>query len=367
MGRQLKEKDETLVVDPSEFAESGVEGADKVSSWEDIEKLVHTAAQESHKPGQAQLLGDIFKSSIKLAKDSPGTLNLKIAATTLRELRFSFKTFSSHRNQPKITMFGSARVPVGTDVYNLAKEFAAEGVKRKFMIITGGGPGIMQAGNEGAENQGGFGLNIKLPFEQSANPFIDPKGRLINYKYFFTRKLFLVKEANAFAFFPGGFGTFDEAFEVLTLLQTCKTNIIPIVLVEPPGFNFWTEWVKFLKNAVLPKGFVAASDFNLFTIINTPKEAIDHIEHFYKVYHSMRFVRHLSVLRLKKALSPEVMKELNSKFAALTGGQTLELKPALAEEENETEIKDLPRLVLPFDRKDIGALRKLIDFVNDNG
>jgi len=354
-------------VDQSELTDSGVEVAAEKGSWEEVEKLVHAVALDSQKPGQAGLLSDIFRSAVKLAKDSPGTLNLKIAATTLRELRFSFKTFSVHRTEPKITMFGSARVPVGTDVYNLAKAFAAEGVKRKFMIITGGGPGIMQAGNEGAENQGGFGLNIKLPFEQMPNPFIDTKGRLINYKYFFTRKLFLVKEATAFAFFPGGFGTFDEAFEVLTLLQTCKTNIIPIVLVEPAGFGFWTEWVKFLKGPVLQKGFVAATDFNLMTIINTPKEAIDHIEHFYKVYHSMRFVRHLSVLRLKKKLSDDLVKKINVEFKALAHGGTIEQTAALPEEGNEQDIKDLPRLVLPFDRRDIGALRKLIDYINDHG
>ncbi len=364
----MKQKDENAP-DPSELTDHGVEiAAEKGTTWEEVEKLVHQMATEGQKPGQAGLVSDIFRSAVKLAKDAPGTLNLKIAATTLRELRFSFKTFSSHRSNPKITMFGSARVPVGTEAYNLAKAFAAEAVKRKFMIITGGGPGIMQAGNEGAENQGGFGLNIKLPFEQTANPFIDAKGRLINYKYFFTRKLFLVKEASAFAFFPGGFGTFDEAFEVLTLLQTCKTNIIPIVLVEPAGYGFWTEWEKFLKEVVLKKGFVAASDFNLMKIIHTPKEAIDHIEHFYKVFHSMRFVRHLSVLRLKKAPTAEVMKKINSmqEFKHLSMGEEIKLSKALPEEGNEPDIADLPRLVLPFDRKDIGSLRKLIDFMNDH-
>ncbi len=364
----MKQKDETQAIDPSEFTESGIDAAaEKTTSWEDIEKMIHQVASSSQKPSQVGLLADIFKSAIKLAKEAPGTLNLKIAATTLRELRYSFKTFSPHRSQPKITMFGSARVPVGTEVYNLAKNFAAEGVKRKFMIITGGGPGIMAAGNEGAENQGGFGLNIRLPFEQMPNPFIDAKARLINYKYFFTRKLFLVKEANAFAFFPGGFGTFDEAFEVLTLLQTCKTNIIPIVLVEPAGFNFWTEWVKFLKTAVVTKGFIAESDFHLMKIINTPKEAIDHIEHFYKIFHSMRFVRHLSVLRLKKPLTREVMAGINKNFAALAQGEEIKLSAALPEEMNEPDIQGLPRLVLPFDRKDIGTLRRLIDFINDNG
>ena len=208
-----------------------------VLDWQEIEKQF-TELSASHGPAKQKILADIFRSALKLTQDSPGTLNLKISSSVLKELRYSFKKFAPYKHHPKITIFGSARTPENHPLYKLAKDFAAEAVKRNYMIITGGGPGIMAAGNEGAEKYG-FGLNIRLPVEQSANQFIDAEKLLINYKYFFTRKLFLVKEAAAFAFFPGGFGTFDEAFEVLTLLQTGKSNMIPVVFLETKGFGYW--------------------------------------------------------------------------------------------------------------------------------
>lgn len=350
---------------PNELEKTSETPASQVKSWDDLERMLHSLASQGEKPAQIPLLGEIFRAAVKLAQESPGTLNLKIAATTLKELRFSFKVFGAHRKQPKITMFGSARVPEGTPVYKLARDFAAEAVRRNYFIITGGGPGIMQAGNEGAQNRSGFGLNIRLPYEQSPNPYIDQKSMLIHYKYFFTRKLFLVKEACAFAFFPGGFGTFDEAFEVLTLLQTGKTNIIPVVLVEPKEYGFWTEWTKFNKKVLLKKGFIGASDSSLYTIVSSPKKAMDHIEKFYKVYQSMRFVKHLSVIRLKKPLTEKLLAKLNKEFGYLTNGQPMYLSKALPEESNEPEIADLQRLVLPFDRKDMGGLRRMIDMIND--
>ncbi len=337
-----------------------------LEKWEeDLDAIVHKLAKEQ-KPHRLPVIGDIFRAAAKLAMESPGTLNLKITATTIKELRFSFKTFYPHRHRPKITMFGSARVPAGTPLYNFARDFAAEAARREYMIITGGGPGIMAAGNEGAEEKSGFGLNIRLPFEQTHNPFLDDENMLIHYKYFFTRKLFLVKEAWAFAFFPGGFGTFDEAFEVLTLIQTGKSNLIPVVMVEPEGFGFWTNLVKFLYETVLHDGFIAESDKNLYRIFHTPKEALDHIDHFYSTYHSMRFTRDRAVVRLKKQLSPAVVKQLNEKFGFLAKGGEIKTSGPLAEEGNEPELAKLPRLVFPYDRRDYGSLRAFIDFINDH-
>lgn len=364
-----KERDESLI---DERTDHGVEAtADPVAvqSWEDLEALLHQLLTQSRegqeqRPAQLELLGDIFRSAVKLAQDSPGTLNLKIAATTLRELRYSFKTFARDRDKPKITIFGSARVPEGDPVYTLAKDFARLAVKREFMIITGGGPGIMQAGNEGAETGGGFGLNIRLPFEQSANPFIDPKTRLVHYKYFFTRKLFLVKEAAAVALFPGGFGTFDEGFELLTLLQTGKTNLVPIVLVEPKGYGFWEGFKRFLEDVVLKRRFISESDFSLMRIAHSPEEAMDEIAQFYRVFHSMRFVKKMLVLRLKKKLPDAAMKEIDEKFAPLAQGEGFQQVEALPEEANEPELAKMTRLVFPWDRKDMGALRRLVDHIN---
>ncbi len=364
-----KERDETADDRTDPNIEMGAEGA-KVQTWEDLEALLHAlvrnkeAAGEPQRPGQLELVGDIFRSAMKLAQESPGTLNLKIAATTLRELRYSFKTFAKDRDKPKITIFGSARVPEGDPVYTLAMEFARLAVKREYMIITGGGPGIMQAGNEGAETGGGFGLNIRLPFEQSANPFIDPKTRLVHYKYFFTRKLFLVKEAAAVALFPGGFGTFDEGFELLTLLQTGKTNLVPIVLVEPKGYGFWEGFVKFLKEIVLKQKFISESDFSLMRIVHSPEEAMDEIAGFYRVFHSMRFVKKMLVLRLKKPISDAQLADLQKKFAPLAQGECFTQSAALPEEGNEPELAQMSRLVFPWDRKDMGALRRLVDHVN---
>ncbi len=334
--------------------------------WEEeLEKIVHGLAKDQ-KPHRLPVIIDIFKAAAKLAKETPGTLNLKITATTIKELRYSFKTFFPHRHQPKVTMFGSARVPPHTPLYEFAKDFAKEAVKRKYLVITGGGPGIMAAGNEGAEEKGGFGLNIRLPFEQEHNPYIDSDTMLIHYKYFFTRKLFLVKEAWAFAFFPGGFGTFDEAFEVLTLLQTGKSNLIPVVMVEPEGFGFWKPLTDFMYDTVMKKGFISETDKNLYRIFHSPKDAMDHIDHFYSTYHSMRFTRDLAVVRLKRPISEALVSQLNEKFGFLARGKPMKLSDSLPEEANEPELKDLPRLVFPFDRRDYGNLRAFIDFINDH-
>ena len=341
-------------------------GIDTTKDMDSLEEMLRaTITRHDQKATHLKLLSDIFKAGMKLAKESPGTLNLKIASTVLKELRFSFKMFYPHRYAPKITMFGSARVPPNTPLYEFTKKFAAEAVKRKFMVITGGCPGIMAAGNEGAANAG-FGLNIRLPVEQEPNKFIDTEKMLIHYKYFFTRKLFLVKEACAFAFFPGGFGTFDEAFEVLTLLQTGKSTLFPVVLVEPKGFGFWTSFCKFIEEVPMKMGFLSPSDHFLYRVFHSYTEALDHIELFYRNYHSMRYVKENLVLRLKKKLPDSVVAEINEKFGFLASRGAIAQGGPLPEEANEPEIKDLPRLTFAFDRHDYGNLRRLIDFINES-
>lgn len=337
---------------------------DPAADWLEVEKLLATVMKDA-KPTRIHLLNEIFKVAVKLAKESPGTLNLKITATVLKELRFSFKLFYPHRFTPKITIFGSARTPQGTPLYEFAKKFATDAVVKNYQVITGGGPGIMAAGNEGAE-KAGFGLNIKLPFEQSANTFIDSKNMLINYKYFFTRKLFLVKEAAAFAFFPGGFGTFDEAFEVLTLLQTGKTSLIPVVFLEPKNFGFWENAMKFINGPMLSGGFISEQDKALFRVYNSPEEALNHIDEFYRNYHSMRFVKDNLVIRMKTGISDAALKKANEKFKKLATDGKFHLAAPLQEEMNEPELKDLKRLIFKSDRRDFATLRLLIDFINEN-
>ena len=333
--------------------------------WEKLETSLHDFVGEQT-PVRRKILSDIFRATIKLAKENPGSLNLKISATALKELRYSFKMFRPHRQTPKITMFGSARIPPSDPLYHLAKEFAQKAVKRKYMVITGGGPGIMAAGNEGATAKGGFGLNIKLPFEQSANSFIDPDKGLIHYKYFFTRKLFLVKEAWAFAFFPGGFGTFDEAFEALTLLQTGKTNLVPVVFLETKNYGYWSEVVKFLEKVMLKKGLISEADKHLYKVCHSAEEALDYFDLFYKNYHSMRYVGDSVSIRIKTQLSAAAIEKANQKFPDLFKDGKLHASQPLPQEDNEPEIKHLPRLVFTWTKKDFGTLRHLIDFINEH-
>ncbi|NBX69482.1 MAG: TIGR00730 family Rossman fold protein [Proteobacteria bacterium] len=333
--------------------------------WDKLEESLHQMVGEQT-PLRRKIISDIFKATIRLAKENPGSLNLKISATALKELRFSFKMFRPHRQSPKITMFGSARIAPSDPLYSLAKDFARKAVQRKYMVITGGGPGIMAAGNEGATAKGGFGLNIKLPFEQSANSFIDPERGLINYKYFFTRKLFLVKEAWAFAFFPGGFGTFDEAFEALTLLQTGKTNLVPVVFLETPNYGYWSEVIAFLNKVMLKKGLISESDRYLYKVCHSPEEALDHFDAFYKNYHSTRYVGDLVSIRIKKPVSEKTIERINHEFSDFLNAGKLQSSGPLPEEDNEPEIKDLPRLVFKWTKKDFGTLRHLIDFINEN-
>ena len=333
--------------------------------WLDLEHRLMDLVTEQ-KPARLRILQGIFNSVVKLARESPGTLNLKISATVLKELRFSFKMFAPYRYSPKITMFGSARVARDSQLYKFAKEFAAKAVDRKYMIITGGGPGIMAAGNEGASFDAGFGLNIRLPLEQTANSFIDQSKKLFNYKYFFTRKLFLVKEAAAFVFFPGGWGTLDEAFEVLTLLQTGKMNLIPVVLLEPKGFGYWTRFTKFLHDVAHDHGFISEGDERLFRIFHNIDEALDHLDLFYHVFHSLRYVRDGLVIRLKRPVSQEFIKKMNAQFPGLTSYGKIISTIALPEENNEPELVDMFRLFFPFDKREFGDLRQLIDFINES-
>lgn len=350
MSGKLKESDSF----PSKFSQE---------QWEPLEQLIAKLVG-NQRPNRLKILTDIFKVCVKLAKESPGTLNLKITSTVLKELRFSFKMFYPHRFVPKITMFGSARVPSDSMLYSFAREFATLAVGRGYHIITGGGPGIMSAGNEGAQSRGSFGLNIRLPMEQTANPFLDSESTLIHYKYFFIRKLFLVKEAKAFALFPGGFGTFDEMFEVLTLLQTGKSNLIPVVLLEPKGFGFWEKFEEFIEKGPVAYQFIDNIDRNLYRILHSPEEALDHIDHFYRIFHSMRQVNGQLVFRLRSRPSNETVQAINQRYSDLSGGTPFSLSFPLPEEENEPELKDLTRLVFSFKKHNYGMMRELIDFIN---
>lgn len=326
---------------------------------------IKTLLKKSHtenKPQRLKLIYDIFKTALELAHDSQGSQNLKIASITLQELRYSFKIFFPHRFAKKITMFGSARVLINSPLYNQAKKFAELATKKGYNVITGGGPGIMAAGNEGS-NKTGFGLNIRLPFEKGANKFIDENNRLVNYKYFFTRKLFLVKEASAGVFFPGGFGTFDEGFEMLTLLQTGKTQPIPIVFIEPKGYGFWQKFFVFLGE-LRERKFISQHDGVFYTYLNSPASAINYIQRFYKNYHSLRFINDTVIFRLKKPLSPERFTLLKCKFAGLSADGEFTQSGALPEEKDDYELNHLFRISFKPSHPNYTGFRELINFIN---
>ena len=293
-------------------------------------------------------------------------LDLKILSSTLKDVGRAFRTLAPYRHDRKIAIFGSARTSPQAAEYQMAKDFSACVTSQGFMVITGGGGGIMEAGNQGAGNGKSLGLNIELPFEQGSNAFINSNDMLVTFKYFFTRKLFFLKESDALAIFPGGFGTQDEAFECLTLCQTGKSVPIPIVLIDKPGGDYWQNWAKYVEKNLLGQGLINANDFSLFTITDRLDVACEAISSFYTVYHSSRYVDGQLVLRLKAALSDEAMAELNDRFSDILVKGTIDRSSSLPQERYD-ETFELPRLVLHFNQRDLGRLYEMIRSINRLG
>jgi len=281
-------------------------------------------------------------------------------------MRNAAKVFAPFQHLRKVAIFGSARTPVDSPVYDVAKDFAREMVTHDFMVVTGGGDGIMGAAQGGAGRAHSFGLNIRLPSEQQANKFIKGDPKLITLNYFFTRKLNFVKEAHAFAMFPGGFGTLDETFEVLTLMQTGKARIIPVVMLNRPRGNYWEEWMKFITDRLLKRGLISQEDFSFFKITHTVREAVTEILHFYKIYHSARWVGERFVVRMNNRLSKNAIVDLNRQCADILRKGEIVQATALPQEKNEPEIWDLPRLILTPFRNNFGRFRQLIDAINSS-
>ncbi|HSM01291.1 MAG TPA: TIGR00730 family Rossman fold protein [Acidimicrobiia bacterium] len=316
-------------------------------------------------PGDADLIGEMIVTALKLHRDRAGRGDLKLINAALKELRYAFMVFAHYRHIPKVTVFGSARTPPEHPNYRLAADFASRMADtEKWMVVTGAGPGIMEAANRGAGGDYSFGVNIRLPFEASANPYVDD-ARLINFKYFFTRKLMFVKESNAFALFPGGFGTQDETFELLTLTQTGKTTLHPIVLMEAEGSSYWDGWLDFVRGTLIEQGMIAPDDLALFTHTTEIDEAADEITHFYANYHSQRYVGDHLVLRMRSKADDALVQRLNDEYSDLLASGRIEAIEATDPEITDDDHVDLPRLRLHFDRRSLGRLRRLIDTLND--
>jgi uncharacterized protein (TIGR00730 family) len=304
----------------------------------------------------------MLTSILKLFEEEADLGDLKITNSALKELRYAFKLFGGYRGIPKVTIFGSARTAPDSPVSVQARNFARAMRERGWMVITGAGGGVMEAAQQGAGREQSFGLNIRLPFEQEANPWIADDPKLINFKYFFIRKLFFLKEADAVCLFPGGFGTFDEAFEVLTLIQTGKTPVIPVVLLDVPGGDYWRAWARLIEEQIVTRGLIDLTDLRLFRIADRVEEAAGEIVGFYRNFHSSRVVGDDLVFRVRQPLPPAALSALWTEYADILKGPGEQLKGPLPAEGEEWP--DLWRLVLPFNQAQYGRLRQLIDSIN---
>jgi uncharacterized protein (TIGR00730 family) len=309
-------------------------------------------------------VADIIESALKILTDVEDTGDVRVIQTAIRELRYAFRMFAPYATVRKVTIFGSARTQPTKMEYQQAVEFGRKIAEAGFMVITGAGPGIMQAGHEGAGPEKSFGANIRLPWEQGANPVIREDKKLVTFKYFFTRKLIFQKEANAIALFPGGFGTHDEGFEILTLAQTGKSDPQPIVCLQAPGCDYWDEWYSFITGQLLARQLIGPEDLSLFKITTSVDDAIDEIRNFYRRFHSIRYVGRFLVIRLKSSISPEQVASLHETFGDLLSEGTFALRGPLPEELDEPDLANLPRLAFTSNRRSASRLRQLIDHLN---
>src|SRR3954465_8970363 len=310
------------------------------------------------------LVADIVENGLKLLKDVEARGDVRVIQTALRELRYAYKMFAPHAHVRKVTMFGSARTLPTKGEYLQAVEFARKIAAEGWMVITGAGPGIMQAGHEGAGLERSFGANIRLPWEQSANPIIQDDKKLITFKYFFTRKLTFVRHSDAIVLFPGGFGTMDEGYEALTLMQTGKSRLMPLVLVDRPGGTYWKTWDKHVREHLLRDQLISPDDLNLYHITDDTDQAVKIITRFYRNFQSSRFVKDLFVIRLKHAPTPSAIEAMNEDFADIIVGPKIEKISPTPEELEDGDNVDLPRIAFGFNRRDSGRLRQLIDVLN---
>ena len=309
-------------------------------------------------------VNDLMAIAQELLHDGASVGDLKIATGALREMREAFKVFAAYRGVRKVSAFGSARTREGDPVFTLAEEFARRIADRGYMLITGAGPGIMEACQRGAGRDRSFGVNIRLPWEQQANTIIQGDPKLMSFRYFFARKLFFLKEADAVVLFPGGFGTHDEGFETLTLLQTGKTRPVPLILLDRPRGAFWKTWQRYVEEQILRRRMIQKEDFALYMVTDNVDAAVEEITQFYRVYHSSRYVREQFVIRITQPLPADFVDALATEFHDIITDGGITQRAALRAEREEVDIAHLPRLAFHFDRIHFGRLRMLIDRLN---
>jgi uncharacterized protein (TIGR00730 family) len=313
---------------------------------------------------QAEMLEDMMETVLRFGKDKTAIADLKLYNRAMRELRHASNIFGKYQGIRKVAIFGSARTKADAEEYRLARELARQVVELDWMVITGGGDGIMGAAQAGAGAEKSFGLNIRLPFEQRANQTIHGDPKLINFRYFFTRKLHFVKETHGFVMLPGGFGTHDEGCEVLTLMQTGKSPIVPMVLLDRPNGRYWETWRRFVVEDLLNQGLISPTDLRLFKITHSIEETLEEVLQFYHNFHSYRWVKNRMVIRTTHRLQQSAIDQLNRDFDALLAADRIVQSAALPEEADDAHLAHFHRIVLTPHKRDFGAIRLLIDAIN---
>jgi hypothetical protein len=320
---------------------------------------------QAHGTGDnADFIEDIIATALRLLDDQTDRLDVKLISSALKELRYASKVFAPYRGRRKVTVFGSARTKPAAPEYRQAVAFGQAIVARGFMVITGGGEGIMGAAQRGAGRDHSFGLNIRLPFEQEPNVEIAGDPKLINFKYFFTRKLCFMKESDAIVLFPGGFGTMDEGYEAITLMQTGKSQLMPLVLIDRPGGTYWKTWDKNVREHLLRGELISSNDLNLYRITDNTDEAVKIITRFYRNFHSTRFVKDLFFIRLRHAPTDSALEAMNEDFADIVIGPPIKRIEPTPDEHEDNDHLHLQRIAFGYNRRDYGRLRQLIDVLN---
>ena len=328
-----------------------------------VDELIEAALDEYGPRAGADYVREAVVTALRLLRDDASTGDLKIVSHALKELRHAFRTFAPYTGTRKVAVFGSARTGPEHADWKQAHRFSEQMVERGWMVITGAGDGIMGAAQGGAGRDHSFGVNIRLPFEQSANEVIAGDPKLVNFRYFFTRKVTFVKEAHAIALFPGGFGTHDEGFEALTLIQTGKSELLPVVYVDTPGGSYWKDWGEYVSSHLGERGLIDPDDQSLFRITDDLEVAVEEVCRFYRNYHSSRQVGENLVLRVQHEPDPALLEELNDEYGDLLVGGTIRSRGPFPEESD--DVPQLPRIVLRFNRRSVGRLRQMVDRLNE--
>ena len=330
-------------------------------------RSAHEVLTAECKDLRSSLYKDLVLNALKCKRDELDILDLKVINRAIAEFRHAAAVFKPYRNVRKVSIFGSARTAADRPEYEQAVKFGQLAAKDGFMVITGASSGIMKAGIEGAGAKNSFGVKILLPFEREPAKIFESCPKLINFKYFFTRKIFFVMEADAVALFPGGFGTHDEAFEVLTLLQTGKAPLMPVVLVEAPGDNYWEAWDQFIRLQLLNRGLISPADLSFYKIVNSAEEAGNWIKYYYSTYHSMRQVNDNLIIRLEKELRDIHISKLNEEFKDLIESGCIHKISALPDEADEPDLLDKPRISLVYNTRSAARLNEMILEINRMG